>query len=213
MKKLVTVFTMVALMMMSSLTVQAKGTNSTEDIGTAERIDKMLEQLEVQKAGKAYPGELYISAGYVIRMEEYEDFKKEIRGALEKYNSCHELKLEVDIRIFSEDYAAVDFYSENLYYIENTPIYIGKACYVREGEWNYWESSEGFGSGKSGTVEGGDAVIVTRVSYLDEDGNIISTSFDDSEEIRFADLRMLHICSIEGDDLGWIWPLSLVDPL
>ena len=184
MKKLVKVFTMVALMMMSSLTVQAKDAETSE-----EKVQRMISGLEDAKrpAGKAYPNEDYS-------------------------NPCHEPKIEVCIDIMRDDWVSVDFASENLYYIENTPTDIGKVAYVREGEWNYWESSEGFGSGKSGTVETAEAVIVMGVSYLDEGGNILSSNFDDSEEIKFADLRMLHIRSIEGDDLGWIWPLYLVDP-
>ncbi len=209
MKKLVKVFTMVALMMMSSLTVQAKDAETSE-----EKVQRMISGLEDAKrpAGKAYPNEDYIAIGYAEEIENCEEFRDELRVAVEEYNSCHEQKIEVCIDIMRDDWVSVDFASENLYYIENTPTDIGKVAYVREGEWNYWESSEGFGSGKSGTVETAEAVIVMGVSYLDEGGNILSSNFDDSEEIKFADLRMLHIRSIEGDDLGWIWPLYLVDP-
>ncbi len=209
MKKLVKVFTMVALMMMSSLTVQAKDAETSE-----EKVQRMISGLEDAKrpAGKAYPNEDYIAIGYAEEIENCEEFRDELRAAVEEYNSCHEQKIEVCIDIMRDDWVSVDFASENLYYIENTPTDIGKVAYVREGEWNYWESSEGFGSGKSGTVETAEAVIVMGVSYLDEGGNILSSNFDDSEEIKFADLRMLHIRSIEGDDLGWIWPLYLVDP-
>ena len=213
MKRLATVLTMVALMMMSSLTVQAKDEETPQ-----EKVEIMISQLEDTKrpAGKAYPDEYYIHFGYVTHVENSQELKElisELKTAVEEYNSHEQEKIEVYIEIMREDYVSVDFATENLYYIENTPICLGKVVYVREGSWKYWESSENFGAGQHGTVEGGDAVIVTRVSYLDEGGNIISTSFDDSEEIRFADLRMLHIRSIEGDDLGWIWPLSLVDPL
>ena len=209
MKKLVKVFTMVALMMMSSLTVQAKDAETSE-----EKVQRMISGLEDAKrpAGKAYPNEDYIAIGYAEEIENCVEFRDELRSAVEEYNSCHEQKIEVCIDIMRDDWVSVDFASENLYYIENTPTDIGKVAYVREGEWNYWESSEGFGSGKSGTVETAEAVIVMGVSYLDEGGNILSSNFDDSEEIKFADLRMLHIRSIEGDDLGWIWPLYLVDP-
>ena len=209
MKKLVKVFTMVALMMMSSLTVQAKDAETSE-----EKVQRMISGLEDAKrpAGKAYPNEDYIAIGYAEEIENCEEFRDELRAAVEEYNSCHEQKIEVCIDIMRDDWVSVDFASENLYYIENTPTDIGKVAYVREGEWNYWESSEGFGSGKSGAVETAEAVIVMGVSYLDEGGNILSSNFDDSEEIKFADLRMLHIRSIEGDDLGWIWPLYLVDP-
>lgn len=209
MKKLVTVFTMVALMIMSSLTVQAKDAETSE-----EKVKSMINELDDAKepAGEAYPDEYIIHTGCGLQVENCEEFISELRTAVEEYNSCHEQEIEVYIDITGNDWVSVDFASENLYYIENTPTDIGKVVYVREGEWSYWESSKNFGSGKSGTIETAEAVIVTGVSYLDEDGNIISTSFDDSEEIRFADLRMLHICSIEGDDLGWIWPLYLVDP-
>ena len=209
MKKLVKVFTMVALMMMSSLTVQAKDAETSE-----EKVQRMISGLEDAKrpAGKAYSNEDYIAIGYAEEIENCEEFRDELRAAVEEYNNCHEQKIEVCIDIMRDDWVSVDFASENLYYIENTPTDIGKVAYVREGEWNYWESSEGFGSGKSGTVETAEAVIVMGVSYLDEGGNILSSNFDDSEEIKFADLRMLHIRSIEGDDLGWIWPLYLVDP-
>lgn len=209
MKKLVKVFTMVALMMMSSLTVQAKDAETSE-----EKVQRMISGLEDAKrpAGKAYPNEDYIAIGYAEEIENCEEFRDELRAAVEEYNSCHEQKIEVCIDIMRDDWVSVDFASENLYYIEHTPIDIGKVCYVREGKWNYWESSENFGSGRHGTVEGGDAVIVTKVAYLDEDGNIISSCFNDSEEIRVEELRMLHICSIEGEDLGWIWPLYVVDP-
>lgn len=210
MKRLATVLTMVVLMMMSSLTVQAKEAETNYQ----EKIQSILNELEYAKipAGEAYPDEYYIHTGCGLEVENCEEFISELRSAVEEYNSCHEQQIEVYIDITGDDWVSVDFVSENLYYIKNTPIHIGKVCYVREGEWNYWESSKDFGSGKSGTIGTAEAVRVTGVSYLDEDGNIISTSFDDSEEIRSADLRMLHICSIEGDDLGWIWPLYLVDP-
>ena len=209
MKKLATVFTMVALIMMSTLTVQAKDAETYQ-----EKVERMISKLEDYKrpAGKAYPNEYYIGIGYAEPVENCEEFISELRTAVEEYNSCHEQQIEVGIDIMRDDWISVDFATENLYYIENTPTKIGKVVYVREGEWDYWETSLGFGSGRHGTVEGGDAVIVTGGSYMAEDGNIISTNFNESEEIRFAELRMLHICSIEGDDLGWIWPLYLVDP-
>jgi len=210
MKKLVKVFTMVALMMMSSLTVQAK----EAETNYKEKVQSILNELEYAKkvAGEAYPNEYYIHTGCGLHVESCEEFISELREAVEEYNRCHEQQIEVYIDITGNDWVSVDFTTENLYYIEHTPIDIGKVCYVREGKWNYWESSENFGSGRHGTVEGGDAVIVTKVAYLDEDGNIISSCFNDSEEIRVEELRMLHICSIEGDDLGWIWPLYVVDP-
>lgn len=210
MKKLVAVFTMVvALIMVSTLTVQAKEAETSQ-----EKVQRMISELEDAKrpAGKAYPNEDYIANGYGVQVEDAEEFISELREAVEEYNSCQEQDIEVYIEIMRDDYISVDFRSENLYYIENTPIDIGKVVYVREGEWNYWESSFGFGTGKHGTVKSGNAVIVTGVAYMDEDGNTISTNFNESEKIRSTELRMLHICSIEGDDLGWIWPLYLVDP-
>lgn len=209
MKKLAIVFTMVAMVMMSSLTVQAKEGETSQ-----EKIQRMLNNLEdaERPAGKAYPNEKYIAKGYAETVENKEEFISELMIAVEEYNSCHQKKIEVDYEIMRDDYISVDFYSENLYYIENTPIYIGKVAYVREGEWNYWESSENFGSGKSGNIETSSAVIVTGVSYLNEEGNIISSSSSGSERIQVTELRMLHISSIEGEELGWIWPLCLVDP-
>lgn len=210
MKKLVAVFTtVVALIMVSTLTVQAKEAETYQ-----EKVERMINKLEYAKkpAGEAYPDEHYIHTGCGLQVENCEEFISELRTAVEEYNSCHEQEIEVYIDITGNDWVSVDFVSENLYYIENTPTKIGKVVYVREGEWNYWESSFGFGSGRRGTVKSGNAVIVTGVAYMDEDGKTISTNFNESEEVRFAELRMLHICSIEGDDLGWIWPLYLVDP-
>lgn len=211
MKKLVAVFTtVVALIMVSTLTVQAKQAETYQ-----EKVERMINELEDDKipAGKAYPNESYIYTGYGLRVGDREEFISELRLAVEEYNNCHEQDIEVNIDIMRDDYIFFVFFrSENLYYIENTPTKIGKAVYVREGEWNYWESSFGFGSGRRGTVKSGNAVIVTGVAYMDEDGKTISTNFNESEKIRSTELRMLHICSIEGDDLGWIWPLYLVDP-
>lgn len=223
MKKLIvtlTAFAMMTLLMVSNLKVQAKDTNSsTENTKTAkEQIERMLNGLEERPGGRAYPYNKYIKMGYGVRFDtiEYEEFVKELQEAVEIYNNCHEMDIEANIRMFNENYASVDFYSEDIFYIEHTPIYIGQHAYVREGKWKYWESSENLGSGKSGTIEAKEgeqiSVIVTGVSYLNEEGKIISSSFDDSEEINFADLRMLHICSEGGVDLGWIWPLYLVDP-
>ena len=210
MKKLATVFTMVVLMMMSSLIVQAKEAETSQE---KVQVQKMINGLEEAKkpAGKAYPNEYYIYESYVVEVDNREKFILELKAAVEEYNGCHE-EIEVYVEITIDGYILVDFASENLYYIENTPTEIGKAVYVREGEWTYWEKSEGFGSGKRGTIGTAESVIVKGVSYLDEDGNIISNSFNESEKIRVKELRMLHIYSIEGDDLGWIWPLSLVDP-
>lgn len=223
MKKLIatlTAFAMMTLLMVSSLTVHAKDTDSsTENTrNSKEEVERMLNGLEERPAGRGYPNDNYISMHYVFRLDriDYDSLERELQEAVEVYNSCNELEIEAKISTVSEGYGEVCFSSKNLYYIEHTPIYIGQRAYVRAGKWKYWESSENLGSGKSGTIEAKEgeqiAVIVTGVSYLNEEGEIISSTFNDCEEIKFAELRMLHISNEEGVDLGWIWPLYLVDP-
>lgn len=214
MKKLIA-FAMMILLMVSHLTVQAKDTN-TEPITAKEEVEKMLAGLVVSPAGRAYPGDNYIKTGYGIMLEKLDmtSFEEELQKAVETYNECHDLEIEYTIRLFSEKYGGVDFQSKNVYYMEHTPDYIGSRARVAEGRWKYYESSKNFGSGKSGTIEVKDGetknVIITGVAYMTEEGSIISSDFNDGDDIKFAELRMLHISTEEGVDLGWIWPLCLV---
>lgn len=82
----------------------------------------------------------------------------------------------------------------------------------------YWETSQNFGSGKYGIVSNNNAyipddliVMVNGVAYLDDNNNILSSSYgitQEIEDIKIYKNRMLHI-SANGVDLGWVHPVHL----
>ena len=75
----------------------------------------------------------------------------------------------------------------------------------------YWESSKNYGSLNHGTISqdnpyllSSHLVKVDGVSYLDEEGEIESFSFEEGLEIDTSKSPMVHIISAKGFDLGWI---------
>lgn len=99
-------------------------------------------------------------------------------------------------------------------YHENSVTYIGQLAHIELGT-IYWESSQNFGSGKSGVVSSKNIYIpdsclvtVNGVAYLDDNGNIISSSYGTTQKIEFRRKHMLHICA-NGIDLGWVCPYWL----
>ena len=79
----------------------------------------------------------------------------------------------------------------------------------------YWESSQNFGSGAfsiasitNPCVPEGQPVTVTGVSYLDDDGNILSISYEIGHQIDKSNNYML-LFSYDGTDFGWTYPVHL----
>lgn len=169
----------------------------------------------------AYPDETYISysqGGIPLNNIEYDRLMQKFYCVIELYNHYHNLQLELTPKILNELYMQIDVKSTNLRYLENPVTQIGQLAHIdlrNGGSIRYWESSQNFGSGKSGMASlnnpylSNDLIVtVNGVAYLDDDGNIISSSYGGSDEINFWEKRMLHI-SANGIDLGWVYPTDL----
>ncbi len=212
MKKIFTLLIMILITMVPSMNIRAEEAKSeAERIDQAEdkNIAKIMNGLNVMSAGPGYPGEYYIKNEYGVIKEDikYDSFVNKLQKAVEEYNNCHDIEIEWKKRDDTVKAYYFSIYSKNLSYLENPVSYIGETAYIRKGEWLYWECSQDFGKGKSGTIfsDGLTAVTVKGVSYLDAEGNNISASFEEAEEIDWGKIRMLLIFDEKGTNLGWIY--------
>lgn len=107
--------------------------------------------------------------------------------------------------------------STNLKELENPITSLGQIATLKAGSL-YWSSSDQYGSDNCFTTKTDLSVTVNGVSYLSEDGSIISSiyiPFTDFEsdntlvEVQFSEIRLLHIC-IDEKDYGWVHPNDLI---
>ena len=76
----------------------------------------------------------------------------------------------------------------------------------------YYESSRKFGSGKTAVITAGTKVVVNGVSYLQHDSYQIERSLYvpynlvDNMVPLGENYSMLHLCTEDGKDLGWVIP-------
>lgn len=76
----------------------------------------------------------------------------------------------------------------------------------------YYESSREFGSGKTAVITAGTKVVVNGVSYLQHDSYQIERSLYvpynlvDNMVPLGENYSMLHLCTEDGKDLGWVIP-------
>lgn len=145
-----------------------------------------------------------------IRLEDIDTirFCEKVHQVVALYNSSNSLQLKTNVE-FYENSLSIECKSSNLDYLENPVTATKKTAHVRA-DTVYWESSENFGSGKSGMISGGSLVTVNGVSYLDDNGNILSSYYDVPTEIDIWEKRMLHI-SLNGINLGWVDPTYLTE--
>ena len=80
----------------------------------------------------------------------------------------------------------------------------------------YYESSREFGSGKTAFITAGTKVVVNGVSYLQHDSETDSYQIEMSLYVPYnlidthvplgENYSMLHLCTEDGQDLGWVIP-------
>lgn len=160
----------------------------------------------------------YGMGGIPLDKVNYERLMQKLQRVIDLYNQYHDLQIEITPKILNEYYMQVDAKSTNLYYLENPVTRVGQLAHLELRDSTgvyYWESSQNFGSGKHGMASMNNAhipndlvVTVNGVAYLDDNGNIISSSYGTTQEIEFWEKRMLHI-SANGIDLGWVYPTNL----
>lgn len=162
----------------------------------------------------------YGMGGIALEKVDYDRLMQKFQRVIDLYNHYHdeELQLEITPKILNELYMQVDVKSANLEYLENPVTCMGQLAHLELRSSIgvvYWESSQNFGSGKHGLATINNAYIpndlvvtVNGVAYLDDYGNIISSSYGTTQEIEIWKKRMIHI-SANGIDLGWVYPTNL----
>lgn len=80
----------------------------------------------------------------------------------------------------------------------------------------YYESSKDFGSGKTAVITAGTKVVVNGVSYLQHNSETDSYQIERSLYVPYnlvdnqvplgENYSMLHLCTEDGKDLGWVVP-------
>lgn len=169
----------------------------------------------------AYHDTCYVKygiGGIALEKVDYDRLMQKFQRVIDLYNYYHDLQLEITPKILNELYMQVDVNSTNLEYLENPVTCVGQLAHLELRSSIgvvYWESSQNFGSGKHGMATINNAYIpndlvvtVNGVAYLDDYGNIISSSYGTTQEIEIWKKRMIHI-SANGIDLGWVYPTNL----
>lgn len=169
----------------------------------------------------AYHDTRYIKygiGGIALEKVDYDRLMQKFQRVIDLYNDHHDLQLEITPKILNELYLQVNVDSTNLDYLENPVTSVGQLAYLESRSSTgavYWESSQNFGSGKYGMATINNAYIpndlivtVNGVAYLDDNGNVLSSSYGTTQEIETIEKRMLHI-SANGMDLGWVYPTNL----
>lgn len=169
----------------------------------------------------AYHDTCYVKYGLVgisLKKVDYNRLMHKFQIVIDLYNHYNDLQLEITPKILNELYMQVDVNSTNLEYLENPVTRVGQLAHLELRSSVgviYWESSQNFGSGKDGLATINNAYIpndlvvtVNGVAYLDDYGNIISSSYGTTQEIDIWKKRMIHI-SANGIDLGWVYPTNL----
>ena len=138
---------------------------------------------------------------------DFDRFIYKCHRVIELYNHTHDLQLTM-ISDISDSVLGIGVESKNPKFIDNMVSVVGELTFV-EKDTVYWESSQHFGSGRSGRIKQTTKVYVNGVAYLDKNGDIISSYYGtDPKQIETWAPRMLHICT-EGRDLGWIYPAQI----
>lgn len=152
-----------------------------------------------------------------------DNFQSNLEQVVSLYNSSpdHLLYIKATFKTL-DDYLVVEVeYDTDA---QKYPVwYLGQRAYIA-GPTFYYESSHGGGSGLSAPASKHNpmigekmAVLVTGVSYLDEDNSCADSeyvTYDSVYEYNPIDLewnnRMIHITTNDGIDLGWVPSYVLV---
>ena len=147
--------------------------------------------------------------GFINEDFDFDRFTDKCRKVIELYNHTHDLQLTMKSETISSNTFVITVKSEDPDFIENMVTLSGQLAHVKE-ETIYWETSRHFGSGRSGKFEKTRVVQVNGVAYLDENGEVLSFFYGTTpRNIEIWAKRMLHICTEEGEDLGWVYPTQL----
>ena len=158
-----------------------------------------------------------------LKNTDYKTMCEKIQIIVDAYNISNEIQIAVYTRLYDDEpgHMEINILSSNC-----PATYVGEEVEIKWGA-IFYESSKGFGSGEWNTTFTIDCkghgfatpsfipedyiVLINGVSYLDEDGNIISSYYKSYDEIKANNIKipidtskayMLHICTNKRD-LGW----------
>ena len=194
------------------LTVKSNTIVSDEDM----YISWVINSINNPSSVPCYPGDPYISftiTDIPINRINPERLICKLDRVIALSNYYHpELQVTMCPKILNAFEMQIDIDSTNVAFMNSPVTYVGQSAYIRPDSL-YWEKSETFGAGKFGRIIPENPYIpdecivqVTGVSYLDDNGNVISSS--NKNEINIWSKRMIHV-SVNGTDLGWVYPTDL----
>ena len=143
---------------------------------------------------------------------DFDRFTYKCQRVVDLYNHTHNLQITMTSEITSSNRLGITVRSEDPDFIKNMVTISGQLAHVKE-DTRYWESSQYYGTGKSGVIKAPQVVLVNGVAYLNEEGEVISSYYGTApKNIERWAPRMLHI-SVDMEegrkDLGWVYPTQL----
>lgn len=191
--------------------------------GDDEAIRKLIIQLNCKRELLSYNME-YREAKVRLKcdtVEQYYDQFEKIDLVTKKYKQDCGMGLNmhsksvVEALMEGEDFIDVHILSKNYDRLMKSPDKIGADGSVDRGA-TIWESAENEGSGKSKKLESEMSIRINGVAYLDENGEVTSSYYvkgteenlekHSDIEIGLKKKRMIHVCTYDGSDLGWVEP-------
>lgn len=169
---------------------------------------------------------VYVNGQVYLEDTDYDTMCKKIQAVVDSYNVANEIKIKLYTRAYDNEpgHMQVIILSSNYpaTYVGQTveikwgAIFYEKSKNFGEGNWNttFCIDYEGYGFGIPEFIPEDYTVIINGISYLDDNGNIISRYYKTFEEIKVQNIRipidtgkcyMLHVCTSKGD-LGWLVP-------
>lgn len=215
MKKLLFTCTLIISILMFgicgiSFTVQENTNKKLEDT----YVNYLSEGINKTQVIHAYHDIRYVQyslGGIQLKKIDYNRLLNKFQKVIDSYNYYHSLKLEFIPRILNEHYMQIDVQSTNVKILNKPVVFIGQQAHIEsinssvEGIF-CWEYSENYGSGKYKIINDTN-VTVDGVAYLDDAGEVISSSYEYQQLILVGKKRMLHISTDEVE--GWVYPANL----
>lgn len=165
----------------------------------------------------SHNGQVYLSN------TDYETMCEKIQIVVDTYNASNEIRIKVYTKLYDDEPGHMEI---NILSSNYPASYVGEEVEVKwgaifhesskdwgSGEWNttFYIDCKGYGFATPSFIPEDYIVLINGVSYLDEDGNIISSYYKSYDEIKANNIKipidrskayMLHICTSERD-LGW----------
>lgn len=153
---------------------------------------------------------------------ELDRLTKKVTIVSEYFHKAHDTFWTMSIDIHEPTpgrYVQVDI-EPHQFNLKYPPTYIGEMV-IAVNNFQFYSSAWSFGSGRNGIGKANTRLIINGVAYLDEDGKITSSkyySYSDLQEYYSAaivspisidwtaDYWMVHVCTLDGTDLGWFYP-------